>query len=295
MPDFGIFRGFNDKLFGDKLYAGQLPTQLGLIGSENFGFIGLLDDYPNAAAAYSLRKLRIAYTGSAIRVRRASDNTEQNIGFVDNVLDTSSLTSFCSGTNGFVTTWYDQSVNGYDATQSTAANQPQIVSGGSVILENGKPTIDHTSTQELKISADLNLLKIYSMFGVVKFDSYQKEIFGSVTPGVQGSYGIYQDVNISYHAASSAFGFSNVGFGLNFALLSIYRNNTQSISMYKNTSILGASFNIINNNNFIFRSLSGEGNPVNLDGKLSEAIIYATNEFSNQTGLENNIKTYYGL
>jgi hypothetical protein len=34
MPDFGIFRGFNEKLFGDKLYAGQLPTQLGLIGSE---------------------------------------------------------------------------------------------------------------------------------------------------------------------------------------------------------------------------------------------------------------------
>jgi hypothetical protein len=38
MPDFGIFRGFNDKLFGDKLYAGQLPTQLGLIGSVDFGF-----------------------------------------------------------------------------------------------------------------------------------------------------------------------------------------------------------------------------------------------------------------
>ena len=34
MPDFGIFRGFNEKLFGDKLVAGQLPTQLGLIGSE---------------------------------------------------------------------------------------------------------------------------------------------------------------------------------------------------------------------------------------------------------------------
>lgn len=33
MPDFGIFRGFASKLFSDKLYAGQLPTQLGLIGS----------------------------------------------------------------------------------------------------------------------------------------------------------------------------------------------------------------------------------------------------------------------
>jgi hypothetical protein len=38
MPDFGIMRGFNEKLFGDKLVAGQLPTELGLIGSENFGF-----------------------------------------------------------------------------------------------------------------------------------------------------------------------------------------------------------------------------------------------------------------
>ena len=33
MPDFGIFRGFGSKLFSDKLYAGQLPTQLGAIGS----------------------------------------------------------------------------------------------------------------------------------------------------------------------------------------------------------------------------------------------------------------------
>jgi hypothetical protein len=36
MPDFGIFRGFNEKLFGDKLCAGQLPINLGLIGSTDF-------------------------------------------------------------------------------------------------------------------------------------------------------------------------------------------------------------------------------------------------------------------
>jgi hypothetical protein len=35
MPDFGIFRGFNEKLFGDKLVAGQLPINLGLIGSQD--------------------------------------------------------------------------------------------------------------------------------------------------------------------------------------------------------------------------------------------------------------------
>jgi len=34
MPDFGIFRGFNDKLFGDKLYAGQLPINLGMVRAD---------------------------------------------------------------------------------------------------------------------------------------------------------------------------------------------------------------------------------------------------------------------
>ena len=59
------------------------------------GFVGLLDLYPNAAAAYSLRKLRAAYSGSAVRVRRSSDNTEQDIGFTtQGELDTSSLLSF---------------------------------------------------------------------------------------------------------------------------------------------------------------------------------------------------------
>jgi hypothetical protein len=106
----------------------------------------LLDTYSGAAAAYSLRKLSTTYTGSAIRVRRASDNTEQDIGFVDNELDTSALTTFCSGTDGFVETWYDQSGNARDATQSTAADQPQIVSSGSVILENGKPSLEFNGT-----------------------------------------------------------------------------------------------------------------------------------------------------
>jgi hypothetical protein len=53
----------------------------------------LLDLYPNAAVAYSLRKLRGDYAGSSIRVRKSSDNSEYDIGFVDNELDINLLTS----------------------------------------------------------------------------------------------------------------------------------------------------------------------------------------------------------
>ena len=60
----------------------------------------LLDTYSGAAAAYSLRKLRNDYTGSAITVRRSSDNTSTNIGFDANGnLDTTALTTFVGSNN----------------------------------------------------------------------------------------------------------------------------------------------------------------------------------------------------
>ena len=101
----------------------------------------LLDTYSGAAACYSLRLMRTAYTGSAIRVRRSSDNTEQDIGFnVFGELDTVSLLDFAGTGDAFVKVWYDQASTN-DATQTTTASQPQIVSSGAVIVENGKPSI----------------------------------------------------------------------------------------------------------------------------------------------------------
>jgi hypothetical protein len=100
----------------------------------------LLDDYPGASVAYSLRKLRSAYSGNCIRVRR-TDLTEQDIGFVGNQLDTASLLAFV-GTgpldNGFITTWYDQSGNLNNVTQTTALRQPVIVLGGAILTRGGK-------------------------------------------------------------------------------------------------------------------------------------------------------------
>ena len=102
----------------------------------------LLDSYSGAAAAYSLRKLNTSYTGSAIRVRRSSDNGEQNIGFnADGTLNTLSLLAFVGSGNGFVTTWYDQSENGRNITQTTSSTQPRIVNAGSIYRLNGLPSV----------------------------------------------------------------------------------------------------------------------------------------------------------
>ena len=105
----------------------------------------LLDQYSGAAAAYSLRKLRTAYTGNAIRVRRSNDNTEQDIGFTSaGDLDTASLKTFVgAGNSGFVTTWYNQgdSAN-LNFTQTTALNQPRIISNNIIDTRLGEPSLN---------------------------------------------------------------------------------------------------------------------------------------------------------
>jgi hypothetical protein len=125
----------------------------------------LLDTYSGADYAYDLRLLSSTYTGDAINVRRASDNAVQDIGFDANGdLDTSALASFCSGTDGFIVRWYDQSGNGADLVQSSTSQQPQIVSSGSVILENGKPKVQGALGKALDFSTLLTgSYKIYSV------------------------------------------------------------------------------------------------------------------------------------
>ncbi len=101
----------------------------------------LLDAYPNAKAAYSLRKLSSTYTGDCIRVRRSSDNAEQDIGFVNDELNTNALTSFVGSNNGYVTTWYNQTGTGNPLNNIFAINQPTIVNSGVVETVNGRPAI----------------------------------------------------------------------------------------------------------------------------------------------------------
>jgi hypothetical protein len=96
---------------------------------------GILNVVPGAEAAYSLRQLTSTYTGPAVTVRRGSDSALQDIGFVNGQLDTSSLLSFANGGSVFVTTWYDQTGNGYDLTREATNLQPQIVtSAGNLYL-----------------------------------------------------------------------------------------------------------------------------------------------------------------
>lgn len=141
----------------------------------------LLDTYTGAAAAYSLRKLRTAYAGACIRVRRSTDNTEQDVGFVGNAVDTAGLLSFCGASDGFVTTWYDQSGNGVNATKGTTTLQPQIVAAGVLQTDGTQAALNFATNRELDFT--IALAAPFSIFAVATVQaagtSYQRLLSGT--------------------------------------------------------------------------------------------------------------------
>ena len=94
------------------------------------------------AYAYAARQLRAAHSTALLRVRRSSDNAEQDIQAAAGTLDTSALLAFAGAGDAFVVTWYDQTGNDRHLTQATAARQPRIVSGGVVDVVNTRPTVN---------------------------------------------------------------------------------------------------------------------------------------------------------
>ena len=97
-------------------------------GVQGGAFVGALDTYTtNLLALYGTVKMLSSYAGSAIKVRRSSDSTLQDIGFnADGSFDATSYLAFIGAGNGFAHTVYDQSGNGRHQVQATAAAQAQI-------------------------------------------------------------------------------------------------------------------------------------------------------------------------
>jgi hypothetical protein len=84
-----------------------------------------------------------------MRIRRASDNAELDIGFATGWLDTAAIATHCGVSLGYVVKWYDQSGNANDMSKVTASEQPQIYDGAAVIIASTKPAVKFLTNSEL--------------------------------------------------------------------------------------------------------------------------------------------------
>jgi len=300
--------------FGLRTRTGQVSDIVQYRSAKDY----LLDNYPNAAAAYSLRLLRNEYAGSAIRVRRSNDNAEQDIAF-DNSgnLDTSALTTFVGGNNGFVTIWYDQSGNANHATQTTSANQPKIYdSSSTVITENGKPAMtfdgsndtlrcgaaftevsyisavyenNDTATFRTILGADATLTSYGSFYfqssrGTIRLGGFARK--SATNPA--SNYEVQMTSPVAAGAQVLQTGYIT---GSTLAVAQNGTLQTTSINTGDLTVIGGAQSG---------QAEIGAGyfgnNLVDISNiKLQELIVYSSNQSANRADIETNINEYYAI
>ena len=260
----------------------------------------LLDLYPGAAAAYSLRKLRTAYTGFAIEVRKTVDTVTsiQDIGFVDNELDTASLLTFAEGGDVFVAKWYDQSGNGgNDAAQVSQSAQPQIVSSGAVITENGEPSVKFNGTTDY-IENQLSVGPTVTAFAVSRIvDEFDFNfIYDSFGTGGRIRLGLRNVKEYFADNGESSFAEATTpSDGNQHLFFAKHTNSDVSISVNQDTLQTIASTNFSQTTQHWNIGARNDGADHFLDGTIQELILYPSDQSANRAGIESNINSNYNI
>jgi hypothetical protein len=260
----------------------------------------LLDTFPAAAAAYSLRQLRTGNT-NVVRVRRSSDNTEAD--FTATQVSNGTLTAFCGAGNGFVSTWYDQSGNSRHATQTTTVNQPQIVSNGSLVLTNTKPALDFNGTSQRfivpTIAFNMNAL---SANIVSKADASTSQIaFACIDPNRVYipllSSGVYY---IGYAGASTAFNFGSsnptsqylVQLNAGSSTTNAWRNGTASTAVASSSAAEAGTDLTVG----AYDKRTGQvATNAFWDGTIQEVVFYNFDQTTRQPAIASNINAHYAI
>lgn len=258
----------------------------------------LLDTYTGAAAAYSLRQLRTGVT-NIVRVRRSSDNTEQD--FTAAQITDGTLTAFCGAGDGFVRTWYDQSGNAFHAGNGDTTKQPKLVSNGSLLtrglLFDGTNDSLDCGGIIMPSSSPLFISIVYSH--LTGTESGNTEIIGQYSAGITGRTWVSVDstgITVFSNATNNLL-LQSPGLSTSDTLITIDCSSTLTGSLYKNSSFV-VSDSISGLNRYQRNTTIGGGpgsSEDTLNGYIKEIIVYITDQSTNRAAIEANINAHYSI
>lgn len=304
-------------------YAVQPRAVINLLNGQiisQFGFTSLLID-SSANGFYRISGTFVSGTGLAPNIQPLSDSY---ITVGDNYTYAGDGTSgiFIWGAQISPTSWlqpYQQTVASAitrrDAIQTTAANQPQIVNGGNIVLENGKPAMLFDGVNDFfSVPSGLDVLQnvgYANSFSVTTNNSsanVNKTILSiTTTSNTNRFFNYYNGTNnISSGGrrldADSFFGIVGsivrVGQTL-FYSAAQYINS--DLFQYGNGSLDGSSTSFQTDGNtsntasanFTIGSFSGTSEFFN--GDMQEITLYNTNQLPNRVNIESSINSYYKI
>ena len=295
----------------------MILTNHGIIQSFKIGEQLYLNTYPAGMGGYSMYKIDINYTGSCLRVRRSSDNTESDIGFdVSGALDESALLSFVGtgGTdNGYVTKWYVQgftnnptSIYNLDYVNANSATQPSIVTAGAVTKYDSKPAINFPSvgkplgrnwntsgTKPSSLSWHV-VLKSTRTDLVIPFSAGTNQYAGVGDNG-SGTAIVYREINGAGVSTPPSSGTYKNGTSVTVTTRDQMFDQFYASSLTKFT--VWSAYGLAPAGGSWYGPALGAYTAYGfgLQGYIGEIIFHLSNEVSNNTGETDNIKTRWGI
>lgn len=265
----------------------------------------LLDRYPGAAQALSLRQLASGITHVA-RVRRSSDNVEDD--FTAPEITNGALTTWVgAGNDGFVVTLYDQSGNGRHSTQATANSQMKIVDGGTLVTENGKPILLHDGVDDgfsftppaliddllvicVQTVTDLAASRILSM-SATDNDDFKPDglIIGESLFGFGDVTGQTSDANRLDTPVPP----------LNQLYIRSHQKNSTALNVRENGSVIVSkspiTMTLSTDRAAIGYAVQDGPGTSPWIGTMGDLIVYTSDESANLTAIEQDVADYYGI
>jgi hypothetical protein len=192
--------------------------------------------------------------------------------------------------DGFVKTWYDQSGNSNNAVQATAADQPKIVSAGSLNADGGLLF----DSSEFDLGSSVSLGSAHSIFAVAKTSTVRSATFPNLltNPTNGRGVGLYADAITDKAVASSnddnSFNFSS---NTNRKIMSVTSDAT-NVNGFENgtASSDNTRSHSLTNNSFI-----EIGGGSNFAGTIEEIIVYLSDQSDNRRAIEESIASNYSI
>jgi hypothetical protein len=228
--------------------------------------------------------------------------------------------SAVAGANGYVTRWYDQSGSSLDASQITAAKQPQVVSGGSILYLNSKPKLffdgvddflvtpsyTFNSTSKLYVAhVSLTTNQTYQMvFG--QFKNSNPSVFLTGYWSQSGSLKFWASARESTNVSSRNYLYNT--FATNIQYLTEYQFDTlNSTSANRLRGYLNGSTMPISTNGGATTVLPTLTQPLSIGadelgtgfkfrGDIQEIVYYyGDDKVNDRSGIASNINSYYTI
>jgi len=207
------------------------------------------------------------------------------------------VTTLTGGMDLFVDTWYDQSGNEKNATQSSASAQAKLASGGSLITTGGKIAMDFDGSNDfLDIDFGANLSQPNTVLFVHESDNTNaadNEFFDERGSGQRSLIDVGSDGDDYRIFATGSLFFSGIDITTNQSTVFTVFNGSSSVISINGTAATGTTgTDGINQTQAIAYS---EGNNDFYNGTMQEFIVYNSDQSSNRTGLESDLSDFYDI